>query len=224
MKLFTFLTFLLLLLSGCVENQQTIKPVIKQQVLPKKETVQVAPAPKPTATKVTTIKQAPTTTQTTPTQRAVIKAPTLAPVTPEDSAGAMSLKTLSGSVIKVNPSGYNMEFLSPKYRGKNVMFFLFGYDCPHCKTEMPTIKQLNQNPNLKIIGIHAKSMIGDAALSNFVRSKGLNFDILSFSDDIKMIRFLKDYDFYDGNVPCNVLVHKDGTIETVTVSNVLSKL
>jgi hypothetical protein len=67
-------------------------------------------------------------------------------------------------------------------------------------------------------------MIGDAALNRFVRSKGLNFDILSFSDDIKMIRFLKDYDFYDGNVPCNILVHKDGTIETVTVSNVLSKL
>jgi len=200
------------------------KASCKTASVTKKETTQVAPAPKPIATKETTIKQAPTTTQKTPTQRAVTTAPILAPVTPEDSAGAMSLKTLSGSVIKVNPNGYNMEFLSPKYRGENVMFFLFGHDCPHCKTEMPTIKQLNQNPNLKIIGIHAKSMIGDAACISTCSQYFSFFDILSFSDDIKMIRFLKDYDFYDGNVPCNILVHKDGTIETVTVSNVLSKL
>jgi thiol-disulfide isomerase/thioredoxin len=223
MKLFTFLTFLLLLISGCVEKQQTIKPVIKQAT--KVDVAPKQPAVKEAVTKQTpTIKQTPITKQKTPTQRAVTKAPIITAPTPEDSATAMSLKTLNGSVIKVNPNGYNMEFISPEYRGKNVMFFLFGYDCPHCKTEIPTIKQLAKNPNLKIIGIHAKSMIGDVALRRFVKNKAFNFDVLSFSDDIKMIRFLKDYDFYDGNVPCNVLVHKDGTIETVTVSNVLSKL
>jgi thiol-disulfide isomerase/thioredoxin len=202
MKLFTFLA-LSLLFSGCVIKEQSVQPN--------------ATAIKPTAKTVAKRKATPVLTKIQPT-------PTLATPTAKEQASAMSLKTLNGSIIKVNASGYNMEFLSPKYRGKNVMFFLFGYDCPHCKVEMPTIKELSLNPNLKIIGIHAKSMIGDPALKNFIRNKGLNFDILSFSDDIKMIRFLKDNDFYDGNVPCNVLVHKDGTVETVTVANVLGKL
>ena len=221
MKLFTFLAFSLLLLGGCVVKEQSVKTSkpqpITTAVQPQVKVATPAVVAPIIGKTVATRKPTPVAKPTPSTT--VLEAPTAA-----QQASAMSLKTLSGSVIKVNASGYNMEFLSPKYRGKNVMFFLFGHDCPHCKTEMPTIKKLSLNPNLKVIGIHAKSMIGDAALKRFVRSKALNFDILSFSDDIKMIRFLKDNDFYDGNVPCNVLVHQDGTVEIVTVANVLGKL
>jgi len=134
------------------------------------------------------------------------------------------LPTINGNTVKVDASGYDIRFLDDTYRGKNVLLVLFGYDCPHCKRQLPAIKRLASNPRLKVLGIHAKSMIGDRRLRSYMRSAGINFDVLSFKNDIKLIRFLRDAGFYDDSVPCDILVHKDGSVEVVNEGDVLSKI
>jgi thiol-disulfide isomerase/thioredoxin len=127
-------------------------------------------------------------------------------------------------LVKVDASGYDIKFLDSTYAGKDVLLVLFGYDCPHCKRQLPAIKKLATNPRLKVLGIHAKSMIGDRRLRSYMRSAGINFDVLSFKNDIKLIRFLRDAGYYDDSVPSDILVHKDGRVEIVNEGTVLSKL
>ena len=212
MKLFIIFTIIMLVLTGCIKKEHIVyKPShdkkIVHQIAEKKPVVY--------DTEQSMINEQKKVQEKTKT---AIPAPIMSDST------TLNFPTLNGNIIRVNASGFNMEFLSPKYRNKNVLIFMFGYDCPHCLKEMPIIRRLQNNPNLKIIGIHAKSMIGDKRLKNFVASKGLNFDILSFKNDIKMIRFLKNAGYFDDEVPTSILVHKDGTMENVYPETVLDKL
>ncbi len=214
-----FAALVAMMLTGCIEKRQVIsqqqKAVPSQTQLPTKQIL----GTQTTKSKSTpiTIQKNPTTIKHTPSAREVI-------ATPIESSDTLTLPTLNGGAIRVNASGLNMEFLNPSYSGKNVLIFMFGYDCPHCLREMPTIKKLQNNPNLKIIGVHAKSMIGDDRLRSFARSKGLNFDILSFKNDIKLIRFLREGGYFEDEVPTNILVHPDGTLEVVYPEQLSQKL
>ena len=165
----------------------------------------------------------PAVVKATPSQNSTPQALPSKPQTAQNS-NIISLPTIKGNMVKVDASGYDIKFLDNTYGGKDVLIVLFGYDCPHCIRQLPAIKQLANNPRLKVLGIHAKSMIGDDRLRSYMRRSGINFDVLSFKNDIKLIRFLRNAGYYDDSVPCDVLVHKDGKVEVVNEGDVLSKL
>jgi thiol-disulfide isomerase/thioredoxin len=213
-----------LFINGCVMKEEVVQPTSQNIELSKQNQAAIqADTQTTTQQKSITIPQ----TQTIDTQKSeVARDKSQETIQAPLSAGAdtITFPTLNGKVLRVNMSGLNMEFLDPEYQNKNVMIFMFGYDCPHCLREMATIRRLQNDPRLKIVGIHAKSMIGDERLRSFARSKGLNFDILSFKNDIKMIRFLREGGFFDDEVPTSILVHPDGTLEIVYPQKVLEKI
>ncbi len=180
------------------QRSSTIKPVRQPTVQPTKPQPQVLVQPKPTQVQ----KPKPMAT----------------------SGELLFLPTVDGSLIKANADGLELEFLDADHQGQNILLFLFGHDCPYCQSELPMIKQLANNPKIKVIGIHAKSMIGDDRLRAYIRRKGINFPVLSFKNDIKLIRFLKKTDYFDGSVPCNILVYPDGHMERVSENEVLQKI
>lgn len=138
-------------------------------------------------------------------------------------AETMTFKTLKNEYIQIKNNAGVFNFVNLKYHNKDTLLFFFGNDCPHCINEMPQIKQLTNNKNIQIIGIHAQADIGDNALKSYVKQTGYNFDILSFSDDIKLINHLKERNMWSGEVPFHVLVDKKGNLKVVELNELLGR-
>jgi thiol-disulfide isomerase/thioredoxin len=140
------------------------------------------------------------------------------------SADMMNFRTIGHNVVKINENSGIFKFINPKYRNQNVLFFVFGSHCDFCEREMPTIKKLVASNKLKIIGVHGQADIGDYALKKFMRQRGINFDVLSFKDDINLINYLKDRGLWSGEVPLHIFVDKTGNVESVTFEDVLGRV
>ncbi len=138
-------------------------------------------------------------------------------------AEKMTFKTLKDEYIQIKNNAGVFNFVNLKYHNKDTLLFFFGNDCPHCTNEIPQIKQLANNRNIQLIGIHAQADIGDNALKSYVEKVGYNFDVLSFSDDIKLINHLKERGMWSGEVPLHVLVDKQGNLKVVELNEVLAK-
>ena len=138
-------------------------------------------------------------------------------------AEKMTYQTTKNQYIQINNNDGKFEFVNLKYKNKDTLLFFFGSHCPVCEGEMPDIKRLARENNLKIIGIHGQDFIGDPALKAFVKKERLNFDVLSFRDDINLINYCKDNGMWSGEVPLHVLVDKKGNVKVVKFSEILSK-
>jgi thiol-disulfide isomerase/thioredoxin len=136
----------------------------------------------------------------------------------------LNFATLNHEIISITNTDGIFDFKNPKYHNQNVLLFFFGSKCPHCKREIPEIKELSKRDDLKLIGCHAQAMIGDLALKEYIDQVGYKFDILSFSDDINLINYLKAKGMWSGEVPFHVLVNKNGDLEVVELSEISEKL
>ncbi len=139
------------------------------------------------------------------------------------NAQMLTFKTLKNEYIQIQNNAGVFNFVNLKYHNKDTLLFFFGNECPHCTNEIPQIKQLANNKNIQLIGIHAQADIGDSTLKSYVKKVGYNFDILSFSDDIKLINHLKERDMWSGEVPLHVLVDKQGNLKIVELNELLGR-
>jgi thiol-disulfide isomerase/thioredoxin len=139
------------------------------------------------------------------------------------TAETLSFKTLNHQTITLENSSGILHFLG-EYQGQNILLFLFGRDCPHCRREIPTIKKLAKNKHLKIIGVHAQKDIGDSALKAYVKQVGYPFDVLSFSDDIKLLRLLKRRGLWEGEVPFHAFIDPLGNVDVLSLSDIKARL
>jgi thiol-disulfide isomerase/thioredoxin len=139
------------------------------------------------------------------------------------SAQTLSFQTLNHETITLENDSGILHFKG-KYQNQNILLFLFGRDCPHCRREIPAIKKLARDKNIKIIGVHAQKDIGDSALKTYVQQIGYPFDVLSFSDDIKLLRLLKERGLWEGEVPFHALVDKLGNVDVLTLSQIKARI
>lgn len=187
---------LLLLLQGCAVKEE----VIYHQAVAKKE----VPLPK--------VLQ-PTTTPTVTLQTTDIFA----------NAQVMKLQTTKNKIITIKGEDNLLKVTGAAYQNKEVLLYLFGKDCPHCVREISQIKTLAKKANLKVIGIHAHEMIGDAALKAYTRKIGYNFDILSFKNDIIMIRYLRKSGLWYGGTPTHLLIDRGGNVQDISITELLNR-
>jgi thiol-disulfide isomerase/thioredoxin len=130
-------------------------------------------------------------------------------------AKTMKLPTLKGKAIMIKAQDNLLKVTNPKFKGKETLLYLFGRDCPYCVKIIPTIKKLAKRKELRLIGIHAQKEIGDAKLKRYMKKIGYDFDILSFQNDIELLRFLKKNALWDGGVPVAILIDKGGNLRVV---------
>jgi len=183
---------------------------------------------------------------TQPVQNPVLKAPiqvatpkkvplqTVQPVTvipsvktqvPVVSTGlkVMKFSTINNKTITMTGDSNIINVTNPEYRGKEVVLYLFGRDCHHCKKEVSQIRELAKKPNIKVIGIHAHKMIGDSALKAYAKKVGYNFDILSFKNDITIIKYLKKVGIWYGGTPAQLLIDRGGNVKELSIPEILNR-
>ncbi len=136
-----------------------------------------------------------------------------------------SLKTLTNRAINITNYEGNFLFTDNDYKNKEVLFFFFGKYCPYCLKETPYIIQIANKSanNLKIIGIHAQNRIDNQTLGEFVKKQNMNFDVLTYADGMKLVRYLKKRSMWIGGVPFHVLVDRDGNLESLEFETVMKK-
>jgi len=139
------------------------------------------------------------------------------------NAKTMQFPTLKNKIITIKGEDNLLKVTNPEYQNKEVLLYLFGRDCPHCVREVPQIKALAKKSNLKIIGIHAHKMIGDRTLKAYAKKVGYNFDILSFKNDIIMIRYLKKSGLWYGGTPTHLLIDAGGNVHELSIQEILNR-
>ncbi len=139
-------------------------------------------------------------------------------------AEKMSLQTTKNQYIIVDENEGMLNFINIKYHKKNVLFYLFGRDCPHCQKKIPQIKKLMKNPKIKLIGVHAYHHISDDELRAYAKKVGYSFDMLSNKGGKKIIDFLEKLKIWDGSVPFTVLVDDEGNVYEVDASMIDEQL
>jgi peroxiredoxin len=137
-------------------------------------------------------------------------------------AEKMTFETTKNEYIQLENNNGIFNFINLKYHNKDTLLFFFGSNCPVCAGEMNDIKRLAREGNIKIIGIHGQDFIGDPALKAFIKKEKINFDVLSFKNDIKLINYMKERGFWISEVPLHVLVDKKGNLKVVKFSDIIN--
>jgi thiol-disulfide isomerase/thioredoxin len=138
---------------------------------------------------------------------------------------SFTLNTLTNRAINITNYEGNFLFTDEEYKNREVLFFFFGKHCPYCIKETPYIIELAKKRvnNLKIIGIHAQNRIDNKTLQEFVQKQKMNFDVLTYQEGMKLVRYLQKRSMWIGGVPFHVIVDRDGNLESVEFETLLKK-
>ncbi len=159
--------------------------------------------------------------QPTPVETKPISAPTK--VAAFSQAKTMRFPTINGKIITIQADENLLRITNPEYQGKEVMLYLFGSNCPHCKHEVAQIRRLSHKSNIKIIGVHAYKMIGNRALKSYARKVGYGFDILSFANDVELLKYLDKSGLWAGGTPTHLLIDPSGNVKDMRITDLLAR-
>ena len=123
------------------------------------------------------------------------------------------LPTLQGDTITIIENG-NVGFDFPQYKGKIVIFEIFGKDCEYCVEEMPIINKIKREfPNrVKIVAIQGQDRMSPSIAANILHQHNIHYPIIEGDDAKDILRFLADTYAWRGILPYILLI-KDGTTE-----------
>lgn len=126
---------------------------------------------------------------------------------------AHQLPTTQGDSITIVENG-NVGFDFPQYRGKIIIFQIFGKDCEYCIEEMPIINRVKNefSSRIEVIGIQAQERMSPSIASNILRQHNINYPVIEGDDAKDILRFLADTYAWRGILPYTLLI-KDGTTE-----------
>jgi thiol-disulfide isomerase/thioredoxin len=135
--------------------------------------------------------------------------------TPAPSANGIThqLPTIQGDSITIVENG-NVGFDFPQYRGKVIIFEIFGKDCEYCVEEMPIINRVkNEFSNqVKVVAIQGQDRMSPSIASSILRQHNIDYPVIEGDDAKDILRFLADTYAWRGILPYILLI-KDGTTE-----------
>jgi len=123
------------------------------------------------------------------------------------------LPTIQGNTVTIIENG-NVGFDFPQYRGKIVIFEIFGKDCEYCVEEMPIINRVkNEFSNrVQVVAIQGQDRMSPSIASSILRQHNINYPVIEGDDAKDILRFLADTYAWRGILPYILLI-KDGTTE-----------
>lgn len=133
--------------------------------------------------------------------------------TQRTSSGVIhSLKSIQGHWIKVieRPTG----FVFPNYRGKTIIFVMFGKDCPHCIEEIPVLKSLKQRyrGQVEVIAVQTQERMAPYVARSYINQHRINYPIIEGDDATDLQYFIQNTYGWTGILPFTMVV-KDGITE-----------
>jgi len=129
------------------------------------------------------------------------------------------LTTITGKKIKVYGTVKGLEV--PAYKGKIVLLEFWGTHCPPCRESIPHYIDIMKKygKNVAILAIEAQDT-SKSALAQFVKSKGINYDVVSSSDGAYFIDYVSKRTNWNGAIPFLMIFNKKGEFITQQIGMV----
>ena len=133
--------------------------------------------------------------------------------TPSASGITHQLPTVQGNSITIVENG-NVGFDFPQYRGKIIIFEIFGKDCEYCVEEMPIINRIKNkfSNRVQVISIQGQDRMSPSIASSILRQHNITYPVIEGDDAKEILRFLAETYAWRGILPYILLI-KDGTTE-----------
>jgi thiol-disulfide isomerase/thioredoxin len=145
--------------------------------------------------------------------------PTKAQKSKKQDRDEFVLTTITGKKLKVYGTNKGLEI--PAYKGKVVMVEFWGTHCPPCRASIPhyidIIKKYGKN--VALLAVEAQNT-SKSSLINFVKSKGINYDVVSTEDGALFMDYVSQRAKWRGSIPFLMIVNKKGEVVTMQVGMV----
>ena len=159
------------------------------------------------------------TTQPVTNVNTSVSTPTIEYTSPSISSTSSSngivhqLPSIQGDTITIEENG-NVGFSFPQFKGKIIIFEIFGKTCDYCFEEMPIIERIKKEfpSNVEIIAIQAQDRMSPSVASTIISQNNIDYPIIEGDDAKEILRFLAETYAWRGVLPY-VLLIKDGTTE-----------
>ena len=122
------------------------------------------------------------------------------------------LPSVQGKNITIIENG-NIGFDFPQYRGKVIIFEIFGKDCEYCLKESPIINRIKREfaSNVEVIAIQAQGRMTPAIASNMLSQQNINYPVIEGDDAKELLRFVAETYGWTGILPYLLLVKNSAT-------------
>jgi len=131
------------------------------------------------------------------------------------------LSTIEGEKLLVDEAENGIIF--KKHKGKVVFLLFFGYRCPPCLSEIPSLKKIakEKGDKLEIIAMEVQRLPEDQ-LKIFKETKKLNYTVLSgeHTDNSNFISYIAERAQWGGSIPFLVGIQPDGEVGVVHVGGI----
>jgi len=135
-----------------------------------------------------------------------------------------ALSTLEGKTLHVDEADGGIIF--QEHKGKVVFLLFFGFRCPPCLAEIPTLKAIadEKHDDMEIIAVEVQRMATDD-LKKFKAEKGINYTLLSGEEEenAKFISYIGQRAQWGGSIPFLVALNPKGEVKVVHVGGMDSK-
>jgi thiol-disulfide isomerase/thioredoxin len=136
-----------------------------------------------------------------------------------DNRDEFVVTTMTGKKIKVYGTTKGIEI--PAYKGKVVMIEFWGTHCPPCLRSIPHYINLMKKygKSVALLAIEAQDT-PKTALAQFVKSKGINYDVVSYRDAGEFIDYVGQRAQWNGSIPFLIILDKKSEVVAMQIGMV----
>jgi len=127
---------------------------------------------------------------------------------------SFKLKTIDGKTLEVD--GTKNGLLFKDFKNKVVLLEFWGTHCPPCLFSIPHYIELTKEYKDKIAMVAVEvQMTPKDQLINFVKEKGINYNVLSQEENMDFVRYIAARAQWRGAIPYLLIFNKNGEVATI---------
>jgi thiol-disulfide isomerase/thioredoxin len=132
-----------------------------------------------------------------------------------------TLKTVEGKEFHLKEIDNGFEFKELKDRPVFLVFF--GHRCPPCMREIPRLVEISKkHKDLAIIGLEVQGLGGEA-LKDFIKSRGIDYDIVPLSNSMNFVNYIQARAGWSGAIPFLIGFNKKGKVVIVHIGGLFKE-
>ncbi len=127
---------------------------------------------------------------------------------------ALSIQDINGKsyTIQGTPEGLKISGME----GKVVFLEFFGHRCPPCLASIPHLidMQNKHKDKLAVLSVEVQGL-GTAQLKAFVKQKGINYTVVSGSQEHLFVSYIAQRAQWQGSIPFFLALDKQGNVQFI---------
>ena len=124
-----------------------------------------------------------------------------------------TLTTIDGKKLNVSEIDNGLKF--KELEGKAIFLIFFGYRCPPCVREIPSLIELtNEHKDLAIVAIEVQGY-DKQELTEYRQRKGINYNLISSDNHMEFISYIQAKANWHGSIPFFLGLNKKSEVSIV---------